>query len=89
VLVLDDLVTEADTKLEAIAALEEAGLRVSALIVLLDREQGGSEELARRGYALHSIFTLSGLLYFYLQEGVLGLSKYDEVKAYLEASRTA
>lgn len=62
VAVLDDVITTGGSKLGAIETLEAAGLRVQDVVVLLDREQGGKEELAERGYRLHSVLTLSELL---------------------------
>jgi uridine monophosphate synthetase len=61
VVVLDDLITTGGSKLKAIAPLEEAGLRVRDVVVLIDREQGGAEELAAQGYRLHSVLKLSEL----------------------------
>ena len=58
VVVLDDLVTTGGSKIEAIAPLTEAGLKVKDVVVLVDREQGGKAELAARGLALHSALTL-------------------------------
>ena len=62
ILLVDDLITRGDSKVEAIAPLEEAGLIVRDVLVLLDREQGGAEDLARRGYRLHAVLRLSTLL---------------------------
>lgn len=59
VVVIDDIVTDGASKLEAIAPLEAAGLVVEDLVVLIDREQGGRERLAARGYRLHAIVTVS------------------------------
>jgi uridine monophosphate synthetase len=59
VALIDDIITDGASKLEAIAPLEEAGLIVKDLIVLVDREQGGRELLARRGYTLHAVLTIS------------------------------
>ena len=50
------------SKFEAIAVLEEAGLIVNDLVILIDREQGGRELLASKGYTLHSILTISQCL---------------------------
>lgn len=61
VVVLDDLITTGGSKLQAIAPLEEAGLRVWDVVVLIDREQGGADELAAQGYRLHSVLKLSEL----------------------------
>jgi uridine monophosphate synthetase len=62
VVVLDDLVTTGASKVEALAPLREAGLKVSDVVVLVDREQGGREELAAAGLTLHAALTVSQLL---------------------------
>jgi len=59
VVVIDDIVTDGASKFEAIEPLEEAGLLVKDLVVLIDREQGGAERLAARGYTLHAVLTIS------------------------------
>ena len=59
VVLIDDIITDGASKLEAIAPLEEAGLVVKDLVILVDREQGGRELLAARGYALHAVLTIS------------------------------
>lgn len=60
--VLDDLITTGGSKIEAIAPLEAAGLQVTDIVVLIDRESGGRETLARQGYRLHAVLTLRQVL---------------------------
>jgi len=59
VVLIDDIVTDGASKFEAIQPLEDAGLVVGDLVILIDREQGGRELLAARGYTLHAILTIS------------------------------
>jgi orotate phosphoribosyltransferase len=59
VVLIDDIITDGGSKFEAIEVLEEAGLVIKDLVILIDREQGGRELLAGRGYALHSVLTIS------------------------------
>jgi uridine monophosphate synthetase len=59
VVVIDDIVTDGASKLEAIEPLEAAGLVVEDLVVLIDREQGGRERLLAKGYRLHAVLTVS------------------------------
>jgi uridine monophosphate synthetase len=59
---LDDVITSGDSLLQAIGALEAAGLLVRDVVVLVDRQQGGAEALAERGYRLHAAMTLAWLL---------------------------
>lgn len=60
--IIEDVVTSGGSILQTIADLEQAGLVVEDVIVVVDRQQGGREALESRGYALHSLFTLSELL---------------------------
>ncbi len=69
VLVVDDLITRADSKFEAIRALEKAGLRVHGLVVLVDRQQGGRQQVESAGYHLASVYTLEELLTHYVAVG--------------------
>lgn len=62
VLVIDDIITDGASKIEAIKPLEEAGLVVKDVLIILDREQGGNKVLAKAGYQLHSLGTLSQVL---------------------------
>ena len=84
VLLVDDLVTRADSKLEAIQLLEAHGLRVRDVLVVLDREQGGAEQLAEYGCNLHVVFKLSQLLRWYREQEMITSEQYEEVTTYLK-----
>lgn len=84
VLLIDDLITKADSKLEAVKALESNGLTVENILVLVDREQGGAETLEKAGYNFHTVFKITELLNFYLKEGKIDQKKYDETITYLK-----
>lgn len=86
VLLIDDLITGADSKLEAIAALTAAGLKVTDVLVLVDRQQGGAQELVARHLYLHAIFTLRGLLDLYVEASQMSAEMCDEIVAYLAAN---
>jgi uridine monophosphate synthetase len=62
VVVVDDLTTTGGSKFEAIEKLTAAGLLVSDVVVLIDRQSGATESLAQAGYRLHAVFTLAQLL---------------------------
>ena len=50
VAIIDDSCTTGGSLLHAIAAAEDAGCTVVKVVALLDRREGGAEELERRGY---------------------------------------
>jgi orotate phosphoribosyltransferase len=61
VAIVDDVCTTGESTLEAIRAAEAAGLRVVAVVSLVDREEGGSARL-REKYPYFSVFTAKELL---------------------------
>jgi orotate phosphoribosyltransferase len=62
VCLVEDVVTSGGAAIEAILALREAGLRVSTAICVVDREEGGVDELARHAVRLRPLFRASELL---------------------------
>ncbi len=62
ILVVDDLITRGDSKIEAIQPLQEAGLLVSDIAVIVDRESGGVETLAAYGIKVHAVLRLTEML---------------------------
>jgi uridine monophosphate synthetase len=86
VVVLDDLITTGGSKMEAIAPLEEAGLVVEDVVVLIDRESGGREELARQGYRLHAVFTLRRALDVLVAHGEISEEQQRQVLDWLADS---
>jgi len=85
VLALDDVVSHAESKLEAIGVLEAAGLVVRDVAVLVDREQGGPEQLAAAGYTLHAAVRLGQLLEHWRATGGIDEATLARVRAYLRA----
>ena len=62
VVVIEDVVTTGGSSMKAIKALEEAGCTVTRVLAVVDRQEGGKENLAEEGYRLESIFTARELL---------------------------
>jgi uridine monophosphate synthetase len=82
-IVLDDLITTGGSKLAAIAPLEAAGLEVRDVVVLIDREQGGREELEAAGYRLHAVLRLGELLEMLVGTGRISAGQREKVAAFL------
>lgn len=87
VAVVDDMVTTGASKLEVIAPLEAAKLKVRDIVVLIDREQGAKEKLEEKGYRLHPVLGLNAVLDVLLKEGKITKSKYKETKNFLARNR--
>jgi orotate phosphoribosyltransferase len=62
VCLVEDVVTSGGALEEAVAAVREAGLVVRNAVCVVDREEGGSDALARIGIRLRPLFRASELL---------------------------
>jgi len=62
ILFFDDVISEGLSKLEGIKPLEELGAQVRHVMVVVNREQGGKENLEKLGYKVHALATISGLV---------------------------
>jgi len=89
VLIVDDVITTGDTKLEAVEILEEEARRrgvsieVVGVAVLVDREEGGSEELSKRGLKLYRVLGVRELVGILLSEGLIESSAADAIIRYI------
>jgi orotate phosphoribosyltransferase len=62
ILFFDDVVSEGLSKLEGIKPLEELGAHVKHVMVIVDREQGGKENLEKLGYKVNALAKISELV---------------------------
>jgi len=67
-LFFDDVVSEGLSKLEGIRPLEELGAKVKHVMVVVNREQGGKENLEKLGYKVHALAKISELVNCLLQD---------------------
>lgn len=87
VLIIDDTVVMADSKFEAVSAVKSNGLIVAAIVILVDWQHGGKDDLEKAGSRVVSRFQMSELLSLYLQKGRFSPEKYRQVVDYLTAIR--
>ena len=61
-LVVEDCFTTGGSALETVKALEDEGLIVEYIVIVVDREQGGKEYVESQGYTVKALCTLSEIL---------------------------
>ena len=62
VCLVEDVVTSGGAAVAAVQALREAGLECRTTVCVVDREEGGSDELARHGVRLRALFRAGELV---------------------------
>jgi orotate phosphoribosyltransferase len=84
VLIVDDLITTGESVIEAAEAVREQGAIATELVVLLDREQGGSERLRQAYIEPHILFRVSEAFAWLTQVKLLSQEEFERISQYIE-----
>jgi len=87
VLLVDDMATNAYSKLKFIDGIKYSGGIVKDVVIVLDREQGGVEALAKENVKLQSLITLKELLSYMKENNLIQDNKYNEILDYLDKNK--
>ncbi|CAG7833533.1 unnamed protein product [Allacma fusca] len=85
-LIIEDVVTTGSSILETAESLRQHGLVVEEAIVILDREQGGDQNLENHGIKMTSLLQVQPLLIALETEGLITSEQKSKVETFL--SRT-
>ncbi|GAB4434951.1 MAG: hypothetical protein Kow002_21650 [Anaerolineales bacterium] len=83
VVVIDDLISSGGSKLEGIQKLNDVGLKVNDIVVLIDRQPDGVDFMGEHGYTMHSVFTLAELLDYWEESGKVEAGMIAKARAFL------
>ena len=82
-LLVEDVITSGASLLETIPEIENEGITVSDIVVVLDRQQGGREMLEKKGFRVHSLFTISDVCKILKDEGHLTDDEVERINDFL------
>lgn len=85
--VVDDLATTGGSKLEALEKLNAAGLKVTDVVVLIDRQGGAAEAMEKVGMRLHAVCTLTDLLDIWERSGRVPTEQITAARDFIANSR--
>ena len=83
VVIIEDLITSGGSLIKSAERLRELGMIVEDAIVLIDREQGGAENLAAAGIRSHAVFTFTAMLDYLVTSGRMEATTADGVRAFI------
>lgn len=88
VVLVDDLVTSGKSLIKAARAIREDKGIVKHAVALLDREQGGRENLDKERIELHTVVSINQLLDTFRNLGYINESDYHLSKKYIQKEKS-
>ncbi len=92
ILFFDDVISEGLSKVEGIKPLQSLGGNVKHLLVVVNREQGGKENLEKLGFRVHALAKISDIIHSLYLNKHISKKQADEVldfvKQFQEAKNT-
>lgn len=85
-LLVEDVITSGKSLLETIPEIENEGISVSDIVVVLDRQQGGKEMLESKGYRVHTLFTISEVCSILKEENHLSDDEVTRIDEFLKGN---
>jgi uridine monophosphate synthetase len=85
ILFFDDVISEGLSKLEGIKPLEELEAQVRHVMVVVDRQQGGKENLERLGYKIHALAKISDIIDILLQSKKISKEQTEAVSKFIKS----
>ncbi|MGN7864752.1 orotidine-5'-phosphate decarboxylase [Chryseobacterium sp. 22458] len=85
-LLVEDVITSGKSLVETIAEVEQEDLKVSDIVVVLDREQGGKQLLESKGYRVHTLFNISEVCVILQETGELSDEEVKRIQDFLQGN---
>lgn len=83
-LIVEDVVTSGSSILETVKDLQKEGLIATEAVIILDREQGGRQNLEANKVPMKSLFTLTKLIEILLSHEKITIEVAVKVQDYLK-----
>lgn len=85
-LLVEDVITSGKSLVETLAEVEQEDLKVSDIVVVLDREQGGKQLLENKGYRVHTLFNISEVCDILQETGELSDEEVKRIQDFLQGN---
>ena len=88
-LVIEDVVTSGASVLGTVEVLEQEGIKISHIIVCIDREQGGMKNVRQKGYTISALYTITEVLSRARAGGFISDEQYETSMRYVRENQCA
>lgn len=86
-LIIEDVITSGSSVLETVKDLRQEGLKADYAVIILDREQGGSQNLAENNVQIKALFTMTKLIEILVRREKIDNAMATKVHKYLKETQ--
>ncbi|BBA17064.1 orotidine-5'-phosphate decarboxylase [Blattabacterium cuenoti] len=87
-LIIEDVITSGDSLLKTIIDLEKEGLIIKNIMSILDREQGGIENIKKKGYNIRTLFRIKEVFKILKNKSFLKKKEIHMIQFFLKKNNT-
>lgn len=84
ILFIDDVVTDGQSKVEGIKPLLDEGAKVDSILVVVDREQGGKQNLEKHGFQFLALTSISGIVQALVKDEKISKEQAETILSYIK-----
>jgi orotate phosphoribosyltransferase len=84
ILFFDDVISEGLSKIEGVKPLQELGANIKHMLVVVNREQGGKENLEKLGFQVHALAKVSEIVNALSSAGYISKEQASAVQNYIK-----
>lgn len=86
-LLVEDVITSGKSLLETIPEIENEGISIKNIVVVLDRQQGGIELLENKGYKVHALFNITQVCEILGKNNLLSDIEIQKIHEFLKGNK--
>lgn len=83
-LIIEDVISSGQSVLETLPSIENEGLIITEVVVLIDREQGGTQILTQQGYSIKALFSIKDILVSLCQQNLISKASFKQSISFIE-----
>lgn len=83
-LIIEDIITSGNSILETIEPLQAAGLTIAAIVIIMDREQGGLMAIEKQGFHVTPLMTITDVWHRLRHTGKISQLDIDKARKFVE-----
>lgn len=86
-LIIEDIITSGASIIETVEPLVDQGLCINDIIVIIDREQGGVQNVNKHGFQVHSLLTITNIIDHLFKQNKISSEQVESTHEFINENK--